>query len=156
GKGGRSGMQAITQPELLEFEKSDDPMGWIELSRERAERGTVPRGCALIGAMLEVVARNGAHLINNARARKLVIDDDGRVTGVVAEIDGGMQTFNAAKGVVIGSGGFEHNDTLWDGLVRTPGRLPLSPPFNRGDSLRLEQQAGARLALVDQATWAMT
>jgi succinate dehydrogenase/fumarate reductase flavoprotein subunit len=156
GKDGRSGMQAITQPELLEFEKSDDPMGWVELSRERAEKGTVPRGCALIGAMLEVVAKNGAHLLNNARARKLVIDDDGRVTGVVAEIDGGKETFNAAKGVVIASGGFEHNDTLWDGLVRTPGRLPLSPPFNRGDSLLLEQQAGARLALVDQATWAMT
>jgi succinate dehydrogenase/fumarate reductase flavoprotein subunit len=156
GSGGVSGMQAVTQVELLEFEKSDDPMGWLELSRERAEKGIVPRGCALIAAMLEVVAANGANLINEARARQLVIDDDGRVTGVVAEVDGELRTFTATKGVLVASGGFEHNDALWDGLVRTPGRVPLSPPFNRGDSLLLTQQAGARLALLDQATWAMT
>jgi 3-oxosteroid 1-dehydrogenase len=154
-RGGPAGMEAVTQQEMEQYAKSDDPMAWVELSRERVAKGIVPRGCALIGSMLEVIAKNGGHLINNARARKLLIEDDGRVTGVIAEVNGEMQRFKAAKGVVIAAGGFEHNDTLWNGLIRTPRRDPISPPFNRGDSLLLEQQAGARLALLDQATWAM-
>jgi hypothetical protein len=58
--------------------------------------------------------------------------------------------------VVLAAGGFEWNRKLWDGLVRVPGVEPLSPQaFNRGDSLKLAQQAGARLALLDQAIWSI-
>jgi hypothetical protein len=153
GKGKPPGMEAVTQQEMQGFEESDNPRGWIELSRERVAKGIVPRGCALIGAMMEVVAARGGTLVNNARARELTIED-GRVTGVVAEVDGERKTFKARKGVVLANGGYEHNKELWSGLVRVPDPSPISPPYNRGDALKMGQQAGARLATLDQAIWA--
>ena len=148
------GMEAVTQQEIQQYEESGNPKGWIELARQRVAQGIVPRGCALIGAMLETVAARGAHLCTNARARELVIEN-GRVTGVVAEVDGERRTFPARQGVVLAAGGFEHNEELWRGLVRVPDVYPLSPPYNRGDALRMAEQAGARLALLDQVWWSI-
>lgn len=155
GGGGGRGMEAITQQEMQHFAESGNPDGWIELSRQRVASGIVPRGCALIGAMLETVAAGGAHLLTNARAVELTMEG-GRVTGVVAEVEGIRRTFPAGTGVVLAAGGFEWNDQLWRGLVRVPGVVRLSPPFNRGDALRMAQRAGARLALLDQVWWSVT
>ena len=147
-------MEAVTQQEMQQFEGSEDELGWVALSRERVAKGIVPRGCALIGAMLEVVAARGARLLTNARALRLTMDGD-RVTGVVADVQGERRTFAARSGVVLAAGGFEWNKELWRGLVRFPGAEPLSPPYNRGDALLMGQQAGARLALLDQVTWCL-
>ena len=68
------GMEAVTQQEMQQFEESGNRDGWIELSRERVAKGIVPRGAALIGAMLETVAAHGANLVTNARAQKLTTD----------------------------------------------------------------------------------
>ena len=152
GRAQGGGMEAVTQQEMQQFEESGNPSGWIELSRERVAKGIVPRGCALIGAMLETVAGKGSELVTNARARELVFDN-GRVTGVVAEVDGERRTYRANAGVVLAAGGFEWNKALWRGLVRVPGANPLSPPYNRGDALLMAQKAGARLALLDQVWW---
>jgi len=149
------GMEAVTQQEMQHFAESGDPTGWIELSRRRVADGIVPRGCALMGAMLETVAARGARLVTNARAVELTMEG-GRVTGVVAEVEGERRTFGAGQGVVLAAGGFEWNDELWRGLVRVPGVVRLSPPYNRGDALRMAQRAGARLALLDQVWWSVT
>jgi 3-oxosteroid 1-dehydrogenase len=148
------GMEAITQQEMQQFEESGNRDGWIELSRERVAKGIVPRGCALIGAMLETVAARGGQVCTNARALELTTESD-RVTGVVAEVAGERRTFSARSGVVLAAGGFEHNKELWRGLVRVPGVSPLSPPYNRGDALRMAQKVGARLALLDQVWWSI-
>ena len=154
GSSGR-GMEAVTQQEMQHFAESNDPTGWIELSRQRVADGIVPRGCALIGAMLEVVAARGARLVTSARALELTMDG-GRVTGVVADVEGERRTFPARSGVVLAAGGFEWNTELWRGLVRVPGVVRMSPPNNRGDALRMAQRAGARLALLDQVWWSIT
>ncbi len=125
--GDAPGMEAVTQQEMQQFEESGNKGGWVELSRQRVAKGIVPRGCALIASMLETVAKRGAHLCTNARALELTTQD-GRVTGVVAEVDGERRTFTAKQGVVLAAGGFEHNKELWRGLVRIPGVTPLSPP----------------------------
>jgi hypothetical protein len=148
-------MEAVTQQEMQHFAESNDPTGWIELSRQRVADGIVPRGCALIGAMLEVVAARGARLVTSARALELTMDG-GRVTGVVADVEGERRTFPASSGVVLAAGGFEWNTELWRGLVRVPGVVRMSPPNNRGDALRMAQRAGARLALLDQVWWSIT
>jgi len=154
GAGGR-GMEAVTQQEMQHFAESNNPDGWIELSRQRVADGVVPRGCALIGAILETVAARGARLVTSARAVELTMDG-GRVTGVVADVEGERRTFAATRGVVLAAGGFEWNEELWRGLVRVPGVVRMSPPSNRGDALRMAQRAGARLALLDQVWWSVT
>jgi succinate dehydrogenase/fumarate reductase flavoprotein subunit len=148
------GMEAITQQEMQQFEEAGNRDGWIELSRERVAKGIVPRGAALIGAMLETVAELGGDLYTNARGLELTTDN-GRVTGVVADVDGERRTFKARSGVVLAAGGFEHNKQLWRGLVRVPEVSPLSPPYNRGDALLMAQRVGARLALLDQVWWSI-
>jgi glycine/D-amino acid oxidase-like deaminating enzyme len=148
------GMEAVTQQEMQQFEESGNRDGWIELSRERVAGGIVPRGAALIGAMLETVAAYGTQLRTNARALELTTEG-GRVTGVVADIDGEPRTVKARSGVVLAAGGFEHNKELWRGLVRIPDVSPLSPPYNRGDALLMAQRVGARLALLDQVWWSI-
>lgn len=153
-KGVGGGMEAVTQQEMQQFEESGNPRGWIELSRQRVAQGIVPRGCALIASMLEVVADRGGRLHTNARGLELTMES-GRVTGVVAEVDGERRTFQAGSGVVLAAGGFEWNEQLWRGLVRVPGIERLSPPYNRGDALRMAEQAGARLALLDQVWWSV-
>jgi 3-oxosteroid 1-dehydrogenase len=152
--GDAPGMEAVTQQEMQHFEEAGNKNGWVELSRERVAKGIVPRGCALIASMLETVAKRGAHLCTNARGLELTTKD-GRVTGVVAEVDGERRTFSAKEGVVLAAGGFEHNKELWRGLVRIPDVSPLSPPYNRGDALRMAQKVGARLALLDQVWWSI-
>lgn len=153
-KGVGAGMEAVTQQEMQQFEESGNPRGWIELSRQRVAQGIVPRGCALIGGMMETAAGRGARLVTNARARELIMEG-GCVTGVVAEVDGERRTFSAGSGVVLAAGGFEHDQALWNGLVRVPGIERLSPPYNRGDALLMAQRAGARLALLDQVWWSV-
>jgi 3-oxosteroid 1-dehydrogenase len=155
-KGGRAGegMEAVTQQEMQQFEEAGNRNAWIELSRERVAKGIVPRGCALVASMLETVAAQGNRVLVNARARELTMEH-GRVTGVVAEVDGELRTFPARQGVVLAAGGFEWNKGLWDVLVRVPDIEPLSPPYNRGDALLLAQKAGARLGLLDQVWWSV-
>src|SRR5258708_2472372 len=78
GRAAGGGMEEITQQEMQGVEERGERQGWIELSRQRVRDGIVPRGCALIAAMLETVAARGANLVTNARARELLMTN-GRV-----------------------------------------------------------------------------
>jgi 3-oxosteroid 1-dehydrogenase len=125
---------------------------WVALTEERRQTGIVGRGCALVGGLLEACVRHGVQLVHSTRVNELT-QSDGRVTGVRAEREGTTDTYAASRGVVLASGGFEWNPTLWDSLVGVPLDHPLSPPFNEGDGLRMAAGAGARLANVNQVWW---
>lgn len=95
-----------------------------------------------------VVLRTSAPLID-------LLVEDGRVTGVVVELDGHATEIRAAAGVVLAAGGFERDermrheyqspvlDTEWSSGHRG----------NTGDVIRLADRVGADLDLMDQAWW---
>ncbi|WSJ63904.1 3-oxosteroid 1-dehydrogenase [Streptomyces sp. NBC_01310] len=80
---------------------------------------------------------------------------DGPVTGVVVEKEGVRGTVRARRGVIIGSGGFEHNAAMRAQYQQQPigTQWSVGAKENTGDGIRAGQRAGAALALMDDAWW---
>jgi succinate dehydrogenase/fumarate reductase flavoprotein subunit len=122
------------------------------LAAERRTSGITARGAALAGGLLELALQQGVEFLNCTRARSLV-EENGRIAGVVASREGHDETFWARRGVMLASGGFEWNANLWNAFVGTPLDGPLSPPYNQGDGLLMAMRAGARLGNMRNAWW---
>ncbi len=80
---------------------------------------------------------------------------DGRVTGAIVDHGGRRITVTARRGVVLAAGGFDHDmemrrkfqsEALGDGFS-------LGADTNTGDAIRIAQELGAGLGLMDQAWW---
>ncbi len=101
-------------------------------------------GQGLVEAELERIAKLRIGIRYGTGARRLIQDDSGRVTGVVADGPGGMQTITA-RSVVLACGGFEANPEWrarylgpgWD-LCRVRGTR-----HNTGDGIKMALEAGA-------------
>ncbi|MGW5847465.1 3-oxosteroid 1-dehydrogenase [Streptomyces sp. NPDC055254] len=84
-----------------------------------------------------------------------LVQEGGAVTGVVVEQAGVRGTVRARRGVVIGSGGFEHNAAMRAQYQQQPigTQWSVGAKENTGDGIRAGQRAGAALALMDDAWW---
>lgn len=69
-------------------------------------------GGYLMERLVEASERAGAEIVNECRVRRLVIDGDGRVVGIVATRDGTTINVKARRGVVLCAGGFIMNDEM--------------------------------------------
>lgn len=69
-------------------------------------------GAYLIECMIETLTREGATIQNDAGVETLVQDDDGRVVGVIATIDGVERAIRARRGVILTTGGFIFNKDM--------------------------------------------
>ncbi|WP_232678835.1 3-oxosteroid 1-dehydrogenase [Nocardioides sp. R-C-SC26] len=84
--------------------------------------------------------------------------EDGRVVGVVVERDGVRREIRARRGVILGSGGFEHNQELREKFLPAPTNTEWSTgaPSNTGGGLVAGTAAGAATDLLDDAWWGPT
>lgn len=73
-------------------------------------------GQALQGQMLQAALKAGADIRTNAKVKQLVVEN-GRVTGVVAEINGTESRISASLGVLINAGGFSRNQRMLDQYI---------------------------------------
>lgn len=124
-------------------------VGGRALGREYSASGQALAAGLIIGAR-----RSGARLWTETPLRDLLVED-GRVTGVVAERNGHTVTITARRGVILSSGGFEHNIDLRR-RYQSPELQPrwsLANPANVGDVLQIAESRGAALTLLDQAWW---
>jgi 3-oxosteroid 1-dehydrogenase len=117
-----------------------------DVIKERREKGILARGAALVSVLLEAALCKGARLELGCRARHLLRDGSGRVTGVIVERDGKQETVTASVGVVLATGGIEWNQALWRSAIATPLDGPLTPPSNEGDGYVMAAELGARMA----------
>ncbi|OMC45215.1 3-ketosteroid-delta-1-dehydrogenase [Mycobacterium sp. IS-2888] len=89
---------------------------------------------------------------------ELLTDSDGSVTGAVLERDGGKQRIGARRGVILASGGFDH-DLAWRKeqlpVLESVGSRDWSfgNPAAMGDGIRAGQKVGAATDLLDEAWW---
>ena len=113
--------------------------------RRREEQDVRPKGAALIARLFKGLLERGVETLVETPATELVLNEDGEVTGVVAEHAGVPVRVGARKGVVLACGGFEWNPELVRGHIGYQV-YPLSPPTNVGDGLRMAESAGALLA----------
>ncbi|MEH0557242.1 MULTISPECIES: 3-oxosteroid 1-dehydrogenase [unclassified Streptomyces] len=80
--------------------------------------------------------------------------ENGAVVGAVITRDGAPGLVRARRGVVVGSGGFEHDAAMRAQYQRRPiGEWSVGAKENTGDGIRAGQRLGADLALMDDAWW---
>lgn len=81
--------------------------------------------------------------------------ESGAVTGAVVTQNGVSGLVRARRGVIVGSGGFEHNAAMRAQYQQQPigTAWTVGAKENTGDGIRAGQRAGAALDLMDDAWW---
>ncbi len=123
------------------------------LQGPRARRLTM--GNALIGQLRRSMMDRGIDLWLNSPMESL-IEEGGVVLGAVVKKDGKLVCIGARKGVVIGSGGFEHNQVMREKYLPQPTNPEWSGSQvnNTGDGIRAAMDIGAKTDLMQHAWWA--
>jgi 3-oxosteroid 1-dehydrogenase len=90
----------------------------------------------------------------NSPMVELLTDADGSVTGAVVERDGTHQRIGARRGVILASGGFEH-DMAWrkEHQPVVDQDWSFGNPASMGDGIRAGERVGAATELLDEAWW---
>lgn len=109
------------------------------------------RGQALAAALRAGLQDAGVPVLLDTPMVDLVVTD-GRVTGVESA-DGTV--YHAKSGVVLASGGFEHNEQMRRQYQREPigTEWTVGAKANTGDGIRAGQKLGAAVDLMDDAWW---
>lgn len=121
--------------------------------RSRRSRRLV-MGNALIGRLRRTLLDLDVPIWLSTPATE-ILRKDGRVTGARVLRDGKPLDIIASRGVILGSGGFEHSQTLREKHLPNPtsARWSAASPINTGDMLIAGQKIGAKTALLGEAWW---
>ncbi|MEV0227813.1 FAD-binding protein, partial [Streptomyces sp. NPDC050704] len=84
--------------------------------------------------------------------------ENGAAAGAVVTKNGTPGLIRARRGVIVGSGGFEHNAAMREQYQRQPigTAWTVGAKENTGDGIRAGWRAGAALGLMDDAWWGPT
>jgi len=119
-----------------------------------ALRGEKPltMGQSLAAGLRAGLLAAGVPVWLNTPLQDLVVEN-GRATGVLVSRNGSAGIVKARRGVIVGSGGFEHNAAMRTQYQRQPTGWSVGAKENTGDGIRAGQRAGAALDLMDDAWW---
>ncbi|MEV6274293.1 3-oxosteroid 1-dehydrogenase [Nocardia sp. NPDC051832] len=114
-------------------------------------------GQAIIAAMRKGLMDANVPVLLNTPMTKLIVEN-GVVTGVEATQDGETVTFTARHGVVLGSGGFEHNAEMRTKYQRAPitTEWTTGAKANTGDGIVAGMEAGGSVDFMEDAWWGPT
>ena len=129
-------------------------IGW-RLRSKRSRRLTM--GNALMARLRRSLLDRGVPLHLSTPVRELIREGE-RVTGVIAENGGQQFRLMARKGVIVGTGGFEHSQAMRERYLPAPTQSNWSAasPTNTGDLHLAAERIGAALHLMDEAWWGPT
>ncbi|WP_242693929.1 flavocytochrome c [Proteiniclasticum aestuarii] len=92
----------------------------------RSHKPVEPLGTGYINTYMNYINEHSdeIEILTETEAKELVVSEDGRVTGFIAESKNGKVTVNASKGVIVATGGFGANvemrdqyNTIWPALT---------------------------------------
>lgn len=126
-------------------------MGRVATMLVRGRR-LVGMGAALAASLLEVAQRLGVELWLSAPETELVVED-GAVVGVRTQHEGREVGVRATRGVVLGSGGFDHNAEWRQRYHGIDGTGSSGSKGNLGTGIEVAMAAGAAVDLMDDAWW---
>lgn len=115
-------------------------------------------GQSLVARLRLAMRDSGIPLWLDAPMTELLTNVDGSVTGAVIERDGVKQRIGARRGVILASGGFDH-DLAWRKeqlpVLESIGSQDWSfgNPVAMGDGIRAGEKVGAATDLLDEAWW---
>jgi 3-oxosteroid 1-dehydrogenase len=142
---------------------------WLALSAVSAKGAAVAAECLARGTRAAVLGQTPLTMGQSLAAglRKGLLDanvpvrlntpltelyvENGTVAGAVTPAG----LFRARRGVIVGSGGFEHNAAMRARYQRQPigAEWTVGAKENTGDGIRAGQRLGAAVALMDDAWW---
>ncbi|GAA3907252.1 3-oxosteroid 1-dehydrogenase [Streptomyces lacrimifluminis] len=121
-----------------------------------ALKGQTPltMGQALAAGLRAGLASAGVPVWLNTPLTDLHLES-GAVTGAVVTRSGSPGLLRARRGVIVGSGGFEHNGAMRAQYQQQPigTQWTVGAKENTGDGIRAGERAGGSLALMDDAWW---
>lgn len=125
----------------------------LRLFAPRSTRVTL--GNALVASLRLGLKRRRIPLWLESPATRLLTDANGAVTGAVVSRHGHPVTVMARQGVLLASGGFEHNPALRQQHLPQPSHTAWSAAnkHNTGDALLMTAHLKPQLALMDDAWW---
>src|ERR1700752_4727613 len=111
-------------------------------------------GQSLAARMRLALKQQGVPLWLNSPMTELITDGDGTVTGAVVERGGGQQRIHARRGVILASGGFDH-DMAWrrQHLPVLEKDWSFGNPAAMGDGIRAGEKVGGSTDLLYEAWW---
>ncbi|MBZ0291645.1 MAG: FAD-dependent oxidoreductase [Anaerolineae bacterium] len=108
-------------------------------------------GGALTRMLQQAGEEHGVEYLFSTAAQKLILNDDGSIAGVMAESDGQELNVRALRGVVIATGGFDHNPTMVSSFLRGPVYYPSAAKGNTGDGQIMGMAIGANLRNMNES-----
>ena len=111
-------------------------------------------GQSLAARLRLAMKERGVPLWLDSPMAELITDADGAVTGALVDRDGRRQRIGARHGVILASGGFDH-DLAWrkEHQPVVDQDWSFGNPAATGDGIRAGQQVGAATELLDEAWW---
>lgn len=111
-------------------------------------------GQSLAARLRLAMKERGIPLWLNSPMTELITDVDGNVVGAVVERDGTVQRIGARRGVILASGGFDHDmDWRRQYLPELEKDWSFGNPAATGDGIRAGEKVGGELDLLDEAWW---
>jgi 3-oxo-5alpha-steroid 4-dehydrogenase len=119
--------------------------------RGHVTQGGRPGGAMLMRLLAEAAIEAGADARYDTRAERLIVDDTGRMVGVVATQYGDELFLRARTGVVLTAGGFIQNAEMVEQYAPAVHATPLRLGTDGDDGLgiRMAVAAGARVKRMD-------
>ena len=113
---------------------------------EMADAPVKNKGCeSLISTLEERLLADGVDIYMNTRATQLIQEEDGTVTGVIAESKKGTKTFTA-KSIILATGDYARNNDLNAEIApETVGEYTATAVGNTGDGITMALEVGAVL-----------
>ncbi len=125
------------------------------LTAKARKKHLLVRGQALVAGMRGGLLQAGVPIRLSTELTDLVTEDD-KVTGVkVRTADGGEETIGARHGVILASGGFEHNAEMRRKYQRAPigSDWTVGAAANTGGGIEAALRLGADIDFMDDAWW---
>jgi 3-oxosteroid 1-dehydrogenase len=128
---------------------------WRVSSNLVRRRHMATTGRALVARLRLALKDAGVPLWLKTPMTELVVGEDGAVSGVVVERDGRLTRIGARCGVLLATGGFDHNPEMRRRYLPEGGRPDNSggAPDNNGEGIMAGQRIGAATDLMDDAWW---
>ena len=112
-------------------------------------------GRALVARMRMALKDAGVPLWLKTSMKDLIVDDKGAVIGATVEKDGKLLRVGARNGVLLATGGFDHNNEMRAKYLPEHGveNISAGARENVGDGIIAGQKLGAAVDLMDDAWW---
>ena len=126
------------------------------VSSNTVRRRHMSTGGRALAARLRMALKDaGVPLWLKTTMTELVTGEDGRVTGIVATRDGETVRIRGRRGVLLATGGFDHNQEMRDKYLPKGGQEDFAMGAREltGDGIRAGESVGGALDLMDDAWW---